>query len=379
MRTKRLEASKPESPWLEYHATDGSAPQRTVLESLPFVIGRGDAADLHLDSSRVSRVHARIERDSRGFRVVDSTSTNGTLLNGTRVHDAPLVHGDILVIADIEFTFHCQPATDGLPQATQVMGQGLQDLSTAPGGDPGEQLIAEVRKLQESVTRRALRPYWHAVVQLQDEQLFGFEAITLVQHGGASSSHVGGGIAGIPCRVTSRARALLRLLAVEDMLQRGCDGRVVLNYASHEWQDQRPLTELQRLCARFGSDQLVVQMPVLTTGVIERFAELYSALKGLGVAIAYDQVAGGPSQLRLLRKIPPNFVRLSANFMQAGERQPSNLQALISGARDLGAEVIVPGVDSEPQRVHYTNLGCRFGQGMAFDREFTPDLVPVSL
>jgi ABC transport system ATP-binding/permease protein len=74
--------------------------QRVVVDHDRFVLGRS-ARDAHfaLRDGNVSRQHAIIERaPGGGWVVVDMASTNGILVNGTRVTRAPLRAGDVLEI-----------------------------------------------------------------------------------------------------------------------------------------------------------------------------------------------------------------------------------------------------------------------------------------
>jgi len=73
--------------------------QRVVVDRDRFVLGRS-ARDAHfaLRDGNVSRQHAIVERTPSGWVVVDMASTNGILVNGTRVTRAPLRAGDILEI-----------------------------------------------------------------------------------------------------------------------------------------------------------------------------------------------------------------------------------------------------------------------------------------
>jgi len=73
--------------------------QRVVVDRDRFVLGRS-ARDAHfaLRDGNVSRQHAIIERAPGGWMVVDMASTNGILVNGTRVTRAPLRPGDVLEI-----------------------------------------------------------------------------------------------------------------------------------------------------------------------------------------------------------------------------------------------------------------------------------------
>lgn len=56
-----------------------------MLDRDRIVIGRGRKADLSLAEATISRAHAAIGYDDRGFFVEDLGSTNGTLVNGARV------------------------------------------------------------------------------------------------------------------------------------------------------------------------------------------------------------------------------------------------------------------------------------------------------
>jgi pSer/pThr/pTyr-binding forkhead associated (FHA) protein len=64
-------------------------------------IGRGLAADLHLDEGSVSRRHAILVNRAAGARILDDRSANGTLVNGRRVTQAELRSGDVLVLGRV--------------------------------------------------------------------------------------------------------------------------------------------------------------------------------------------------------------------------------------------------------------------------------------
>ena len=56
-----------------------------ALDRDRLVIGRGRKADLALAEATISRAHAAIGFDGRAFYVEDLGSTNGTLVNGSRI------------------------------------------------------------------------------------------------------------------------------------------------------------------------------------------------------------------------------------------------------------------------------------------------------
>jgi len=68
-------------------------------------IGRGLAADLHLDENSVSRRHAIIVQRPTGARVLDDRSSNGTFVNGRRVAQAELKDGDVILLGRVVLRF----------------------------------------------------------------------------------------------------------------------------------------------------------------------------------------------------------------------------------------------------------------------------------
>jgi pSer/pThr/pTyr-binding forkhead associated (FHA) protein len=71
------------------------------LSAKPVHIGRGLAADLHLDESSVSRRHAILVPRRSGARLLDDRSANGTFVNGRRVQQADLTAGDVIALGRV--------------------------------------------------------------------------------------------------------------------------------------------------------------------------------------------------------------------------------------------------------------------------------------
>ncbi len=81
------------------------------LERDRVTIGRAIEADVRLNDSRASRLHARITSEldpktgTTSYLISDLGSTNGTLVNGETITDVALNDGDKIVIGDHLFRF----------------------------------------------------------------------------------------------------------------------------------------------------------------------------------------------------------------------------------------------------------------------------------
>ena len=99
------------------------------IERGGLTIGRADDQDLVLPDPAASRAHCRVEARGNGFVLVDRGSANGVYLNGTRVSDSPLQHGDRIRIGNSEFRFARGEFADAGPATLQARAGG-KDTAT---------------------------------------------------------------------------------------------------------------------------------------------------------------------------------------------------------------------------------------------------------
>lgn len=78
--------------------------RRELAAALPITIGRGPYNTLPLNSTVVSREHARLETEGNRLLIQDLGSTNGIFINGQRVQSAYLQDGELFQIGPFTFT-----------------------------------------------------------------------------------------------------------------------------------------------------------------------------------------------------------------------------------------------------------------------------------
>jgi hypothetical protein len=125
-------------------------PEVTInLEKTEFVIGRlADEVDLVLDDDMVSRRHAKLTMDSRGyFRLEDLKSQNAIRFKNRPVRRLNLVDGDQFSIGRTEFTFCAKmdrfpkganpPSPAPKISMNSVMAAAVPPVKSRPAGPAG--------------------------------------------------------------------------------------------------------------------------------------------------------------------------------------------------------------------------------------------------
>ncbi len=91
-------------PWFTYdhHGQKGSFELNYPI----FTVGRSKDNNYSLDIPIVSGNHLQIDFEGGKYFVTDLNSTNGTFLNGSKIKKAEIRDGDVIIVGDINLTFH---------------------------------------------------------------------------------------------------------------------------------------------------------------------------------------------------------------------------------------------------------------------------------
>jgi hypothetical protein len=91
--------------WAQLIADDGSAVLDVSLNRT--IIGRSLDSDIRIANEQVSRHHALVFRVGGSVKIRDLGSSNGTVVNGATVTNAPVLlnPGDNVVLGDLSFTY----------------------------------------------------------------------------------------------------------------------------------------------------------------------------------------------------------------------------------------------------------------------------------
>jgi EAL domain-containing protein (putative c-di-GMP-specific phosphodiesterase class I) len=353
-------------PRLQQIAENGET-ELTPIESFPFTIGRNRDCDLQIESPKVSREHAVITQSRNGFQVEDLGSTNGTTVNGHQIQQTDLNDGDILGIADLEFTFDASQPSTRRDTVTMAIGNGAG--GHAATGTP-HRLIQEVRRVHEMLTHRGVHCQIGPIVDLREDRLFGFQAGDPFEDESANPGRGPRAILATDCRLAEQLCYLNRLIVAEESLQHADHTNLFLRLHQSEIGGDRLSESLESL-AEILSDrhQLVVTIPAGAVGLTSYFADIRRRLAELGALVAYDGFEASPAQLAQWSAEPPDFVKLAPS-LAAGVGQDRHRRRLVTSLLDTAVElqirIVATGMQDQQDVQVCRELGCPLGEGPVY-------------
>jgi pSer/pThr/pTyr-binding forkhead associated (FHA) protein len=103
---RRAAITAPQLPSGRYLAIE-DAGEVVVIEVAEATVhlGRSTAADVMLEHMSVSRRHAVVARRGEDHVILDDRSLNGVVVNGARVREAVLRHGDEIRLGEVAIRF----------------------------------------------------------------------------------------------------------------------------------------------------------------------------------------------------------------------------------------------------------------------------------
>jgi len=94
-------------------------------------IGTHSSNDLVLTDPSVSRFHCKLQRCAEGWRIVDTSSLNGTFIGGLRVRDADVPDGTVLALGDSKVRVRSAASASEAPIATEASFGSMLGSSVA--------------------------------------------------------------------------------------------------------------------------------------------------------------------------------------------------------------------------------------------------------
>jgi EAL domain-containing protein (putative c-di-GMP-specific phosphodiesterase class I) len=346
---------------LEHRPDADETPVRVPLFPLPFRIGRSPEAELVLGSPRISKLHAEIDANGRGYVVRDLGSRNGTFLNGERIDgERALRVGDVIHVAHRELKLvAAEPNERGIDDST---------LAGQPMGSDAD-YYRGTRDLYRILSGRTVRAVFQAIVGLGDASVIGYEA--LGRHTLAAADYDATSLFRLAHergKATELSR-IMRSAALSDVPALPRVGeRVFMNVHPAEMRDNGLLDELERAAQGLKAAQRTLVAEIHEAAIVDpaTMRQLKSELRSRGIEIAYDDFGAGRARLMELAEVPPDFLKLDMSLVRGIDESPKRQElvaAIVRVMREAGIRVIAEGIETAAEHRACRELGCDLGQG----------------
>ncbi len=336
----------------------GDAPVRIPLASLPFRIGRSTDLDLVLSSPRVSKRHAEIDADGRGYLLRDLGSRNGTFVNGERVKgERPLAAGDVVHIAHRELELVDADGDEGVSDSTLAGEEGGVDV----------EYYRRTRDLYRILSGRTVRAVFQSIVSLSESRTVGYEALgrnTLPSVTYDATTLFG--LASERGRAVELSR-IMRSAALADAPALPVGDRIFMNVHPAEMLADGLLDELERAADVLAPHRRLVA-EIHEAAIVDHatMRTLRDELNRRNIELAYDDFGAGRARLMELAEVPPDFLKLDMALVRDIDTSPNRQElvaALLGVMREVGVRVIAEGIETNEELRVCRELGCELGQG----------------
>jgi EAL domain-containing protein (putative c-di-GMP-specific phosphodiesterase class I) len=350
-------------PYLEHYPEGGEGTHRLLLERFPFTIGRGTTAHYCINSRHVSKEHAQIIQIDGEIRIRDLGSTNGTFVNGQRVQEAALVHGDIIHVAHKEFRF-------GNEAAAPSTGGELAMTAHADSPLPSS-LIQNVQFMRELLHGQSVKTLFQPIVDLRTRAPLGFEALGRGTHEQLSPNPVFLFSVAAQCGLATELSRLFRCVAVVEATRLPAETHLFLNLHPAELREGKLLETLEGVPEALSGRRVVLEFHEEAVADAAAMGQLRDELHKMGIGLAYDDFGVGQARLTELAEVPPDFIKLDKTLIRDIHTAPARqelVRALVRVSTDLGIRLIAEGIERAEEMEVCIDLGCHFGQGYYFGR-----------
>ena len=308
-------------PRLEYYPLNSRTLRTVLIDEFPFIIGRGETAQLQIKSENVSRAHAELVRTSDGYQLRDLNSTNGTAVNGQPVSEAALEDGDSITIAGTELTFVCPRGG----QIERMVTMPLGDLrKTDPNQDRSRQIWA-LRELHEALLWQTLPLSSVRVLDCRSQS----EQAVIVSVAEPLASRLHAVDAYDSCSTPSRIQQLAWQLAAEHAGEISPASTIYLRVELHSGLDERLFLALdQAFDCLTGCQPLGIVLPWAWAVQSPETLALCAELKELGAHLAFDNFSGGPTCVKDMSPAAPDLLVLAPTLCRGISSNPRRMGQL---------------------------------------------------
>ncbi len=251
--------------------------------------------------------------------------------------------------------------------------QAVEDAREDARLELGLRTRRQSRQLLQVILSGQIQVRYEAIVDLNNAQVFGYEALSRGPEGTDLSR---------PVELFRRAEdlgllyeldCLCRRVALESADRLPKDTIIFLNCLPTAIGDPALRHDgLRKTLENFDLKPSNLVLEISESESIENFGafrEVVDTCRELGIRIAMDDAGTGYASLEAIMKLEPDFIKTDMLLVRGIDTDPSRkeiVRAMEAVARGIGAQVVAEGIESEPELSALRDIGIRLGQGYYF-------------
>lgn len=351
-------------PRLEYYPINSPTLRTIIIEEFPFIIGRGESAQLQIKLESISREHAQLTKTSSGYRLRDLNSTNGTAINGQPISDAILEDGDAISIAETELTF----LTSAIGELERMVTQPLADKRKIdPQFEFANNLWAS-RELNEALLWQAIPLCRTSVLDCPSKT----DHATIVSIDEPLASRLQSTDAHDDCSTATRIQQLAWQLTAIHADEISSVDSILMRVELHSGLDNRLCDAWEQAVDCLTSRQsLGIILPWEWAVQSPATLAICAQLKVLGAELAFDDFSGGATCVGEMKLASPDLLVLAPTLVRGISSHPrrrEQLRNVVSLCEAADIRVVLPVGLTEQDR----QTAHEFGLNLVLSNPSTP-------
>jgi diguanylate cyclase (GGDEF)-like protein/PAS domain S-box-containing protein len=246
--------------------------------------------------------------------------------------------------------------------------------------------------LGRAIERQELQPYYQPIIDLQTEQLVGFEALLRWQHPQRGMIS--------PVEFIPIAEETGLIVPIGDwVLRAACQQMstwqdelnidpmicMSVNLSPRQFTQPNLIQKIDKILQETGLNPKRLKLEITESVLMENpklAASILSDLKKLGVQLYLDDFGTGYSSLSYLQNFPVDALKIDRSFIRNLHLDNSDakiVQAIITLAQHLGIAIVAEGIETQAHLTQLKDMSCQFGQGYFFERPMDAQATEIFL
>jgi diguanylate cyclase (GGDEF)-like protein/PAS domain S-box-containing protein len=237
--------------------------------------------------------------------------------------------------------------------------------------------------LHRALERGELRMHFQPIMNLEDSQIDGFEALLRWEH---PERGLIGPDEFVPLAEETGLVVPIGCWALEEACRQaaawhaqGSDMTISVNLSPRQLSEASLPDDVARILDMTGIRPDTVWLEITETTLMadaEAAVHALGKLRSLGVHLAVDDFGTGYSSMTYLKRFPVEALKVDRTFVDGLGRDPEDsaiCTAVVSLAHALGLRAVAEGVETPEQLAELRTLGCELAQGYLLGRPAPAD------